>query len=96
MRDFISLKEYTNRYRDVYSFTPVKDNHYKFELEHTKKNWMRVGGKEGQHFIDADDLGMIDPSGGPFLSCGEFSIDGRKVERIYCLGNDYFFEVEKV
>ena len=31
---------------------------------------MRLGGKEGQEGINFNDLGMFDPSGGPYVAVG--------------------------
>ena len=35
-----------------------------------------------------------DPSGGPFISVGNYKIDGKTVKRIYQSDNKTFFEVE--
>lgn len=79
-----------NRYGDEYHFEKVSDNVYiiKGELKH----W-RYGGKEGQQRVDDNDLGFVDPSGGPFIAPG-YMIDGRRVKRISATGEDIFFEVE--
>jgi hypothetical protein len=80
---FVSEKDYSNRYRDVYRFVKMDDNTYKFEMDGDSMQWCRFGGKEGQQEIDTNDLGMFDPSGGPFLSVGDFEVDNRKVKRIF-------------
>jgi len=45
------------------------------------KYW-RFGGREGESGVNMDDLGFVDPSGGPFISIGS-EIQGRKVCRIW-------------
>lgn len=67
-----------NRYGDEYAFVVVDDN--TLTIVGDLKHW-RFGGKEGQKHLDVNDLGFVDPSGGPFISVGEV-IDGRKVKRI--------------
>lgn len=78
-----------NRYGDEYWFEKVKDNIYtiKGDLAH----W-RLGGKEGKE-IDMNDLGFVDPSGGPFISAG-YEIEGRKVKRIASEPEGMMFEIE--
>ena len=79
-----------NRYGDVYDFLKISDNEYKFVGE---VKYCRFGGKEGQQFVDVNDLGFFDPSGGPFISEG-FVIEGRKVNRIKSTEHGIFLEVE--
>ena len=79
-----------NRYGDEYYFEKVSDNVY--VIKGDLKYW-RYGGKEGQQSVDDNDLGFVDPSGGPFITMG-YGIDGRKVKRISATGEDIFFEVE--
>ena len=52
-----------------------------------------MGGQEGQNAIDFEDLGFVDPSGGPFMGLG-YKINGRAVTRIRAVGNDVLLEVE--
>lgn len=60
-----------NRYGDEYYFEEVEPKIYRFHMETSKSGFgMRMGGKEGQEKIDMNDLGMFDPSGGPFVRCG--------------------------
>lgn len=90
MIKFISEKTYNNRYRDEYKIVKMSENIYKFEMKNLE--FCRWGGKEGQQDIDMNDLGMFDPSGGPYLEPGQFEIDGRKVVRLF--NNEYIgFEV---
>lgn len=79
-----------NRYGDEYRFEKVNDNTYTIKGD---LNYWRFGGKEGQSGIDENDLGFVDPSGGPFISIG-YMIEGRSVKRISSNNNDIFFEVE--
>lgn len=67
------MNKYTNRYGDVYWFEPLGDSRYKFVMNSGMNVWIkgcRFGGKEGQHNIDMNDLGMFDPSGGPYVTLG--------------------------
>jgi len=79
-----------NRYGTEYWFGKVGDKTYtiKGELEY----W-RFGGFEGQDHLDADNLGFVDPSGGPFISIG-YEIEGHKVKQISAKDGQIFFEVE--
>ena len=79
-----------NRNGDEYWFEAVDANTYKIL---GNLNYWRFGGKEGQERIDGNDLGFVDPSGGPFISAG-YEIEGRKVTRIHLNDNDILFEVE--
>ena len=68
-----------NRYGEEYDFIPVNENTYQFKFE-TK--YCRYGGLPDTNSIDSNNLGFVDPSGGPFVSPG-FDIKGRKVTKIY-------------
>jgi hypothetical protein len=78
-----------NRYGDEYSFEKLSDNTYRIVGE--LKYW-RYGGKEGQEQVDDNDLGFVDPSGGPFIAIG-YKIEDRAVTKISAAGNDIIFEV---
>lgn len=67
-----------NRYGDEYSFKKINDNTY--TIVGDLKYW-RYGGLEGQEFLDYDNLGFVDPSGGPFIEIGSV-IEGRRISRI--------------
>ena len=56
-----------NRYGDEYSFELVSEGVY--TIVGDLKYW-RYGGLEGQERISMDELGFVDPSGGPFISVG--------------------------
>ena len=59
-----------NRYGDEYSWEKLSDKEYKFVMEGDSLEYASVGGKEGQSGIDYNDLGMFDPSGGPYVTLG--------------------------
>jgi hypothetical protein len=59
-----------NRYGDEYHWEKLNDNEYKFVMEGDSLKFCRYGGKEGQEGIDPNDLGMFDPSGGPYVGIG--------------------------
>ena len=79
-----------NRYGEEYEFKKIDENTY--TIVGDLKYW-RYGGREGQEKMDFNDLGFVDPSGGPFISVG-YTIEGRKVNRIRAVGEQLFFEVE--
>ena len=79
-----------NRYGIEYEFVKVDSRTY--TIEGGLKHW-RVGGKDGESGIDLNDLGFVDPSGGPFISPG-FFIEGRPIIRIYVKDEQYMFEVK--
>ena len=96
MDSFVSGKEYVNRYRDAYRFIKQSDTLYTFSMDGNSMNYCRYGGKENQRNIDTNDLGMIDPSGGPYMTPGEMAIDGKVVKRIFSNDMGIGFEVENV
>ena len=59
-----------NRHGIEYSFVKVDDKLYRFDMSEEGMKYMRFGGKEGQDGIDHRDLGMFDPSGGPYVAVG--------------------------
>lgn len=59
-----------NRYGDEYYWEQTGDKEYRFVMEGTSMDYCRMGGKRGQENIDMNDLGMFDPSGGPFVEVG--------------------------
>ena len=92
-----------NRHGIEYSFVKVGDNLYRFDMAEEGMEYMRIGGKDNQPGIDYNDLGMFDPSGGPYVAVGERifwdEIQGATahppltVKRIYKDGS-FFVEVE--
>lgn len=79
-----------NRYGVEYSFETVNENTY--TIVGALEYW-RYSGREGQEQMDFNDLGFVDPSGGPFIELG-MSIEGRKITRISAEGEKILFEVE--
>lgn len=79
-----------NRYGDEYMFEQVDTDTY--TIKGDLKYW-RYGGQEGQESIDENNLGFVDPSGGPFISIG-YMINGRPVKRIIARDGEIFFEVK--
>lgn len=79
-----------NRHGDEYSFVKLGENTYTIAGD---LNYWRYGGQEGQECIDYDNLGFVDPSGGPFIGIG-YKIEGRKVVRIRVDGDTIYFDVE--
>jgi hypothetical protein len=59
-----------NRHGVEYSFTKVEGNLYRFNMAESGMEYMRMGGLEGQDQIDMENLGMFDPSGGPYVAVG--------------------------
>lgn len=79
-----------NRNGVEYRFEQVSENTY--TIKGALEYW-RYGGQEGQDYVDYNNLGFVDPSGGPFIGIGSV-IDGRKVVRIRSLDDQLLFEVE--
>lgn len=90
---FESNIKYTNRYRDVYTWTKLSENVYEFTMEGDSMQYCRYGGKEGVEGIDTSDLGMFDPSGGPYVTPG-MEIDGKKIKKLYATESGFGAEVE--
>jgi len=59
-----------NRHGHEYSYVKYDDNLYRFNMDEEHMAYMRYGGKEGQEGIDFEDLGMFDPSRGPYVAVG--------------------------
>ena len=58
-----------NRYGDEYHWEKLNDKEYQFHMTGTSMNHCRFGGKDTGP-IDHNDLGMFDPSGGPYVGIG--------------------------
>lgn len=67
-----------NRHGVEYDFALLSENTY--TITGDLKYW-RFGGKEGTSGVDMNDLGFVDPSGGPFISVGSM-IKGKRVVHI--------------
>jgi hypothetical protein len=72
---------YKNRDSVPYKFNAIGDNIFTMEGDFGK--YWRYGGIEGQSFIDDNNLGFVDPSGGPFISIGNARINNRPIKKIY-------------
>lgn len=59
-----------NGYGVEYSYVKYDDNLYRFNMSEEGMKYMRFGGKPYQEGIDHNDLGMFDPSGGPYVAVG--------------------------
>ena len=79
---FKSDTEYTNRYNDKYKWVAENETTYRFEMTGDSMKYCRFGGREGVEGVDTSDLGMFDPSGGPFVGLG-MEIDGKPITRLY-------------
>jgi hypothetical protein len=79
-----------NRYGNEYEFVQIDENTY--TIVGDLKYW-RYGGREGQTEMDFDDLGFVDPSGGPFIELGS-QIQGRTVTGISVVDEKIYFTVE--
>ena len=78
---FQSDKVYTNRYRDQYIFSSLEENKYVFKMSGSSMEYCRLGAKEGEQNVNPQDLGMFDPSGGPYVTLGT-QINGKKIIHI--------------
>lgn len=81
-----------NRYGDEYRWEQLSDNEYKFVMEGDSMKYCRYGGKEGQEELDPNDLGMFDPSGGPYIGIGSL-VEGRVVEHIRSVDKSFVVTV---
>jgi len=79
-----------NKYGDEYEFVKVNDSTYTITGD---LQYWRYGGKEGHAELDFNDLGFVDPSGGPFIAIGS-RIDGKVITRIRIEGEQILFIVE--
>lgn len=92
---FESKTTYKNRYGDRYRWEPYTlENVYVFRMEGKSMEFCRWGGKEGQQGLDKNDLGMFDPSGGPYVGLGT-KIDGKEIVKISSLEDTFVVEVKK-
>lgn len=82
-----------NRYGDEYHWEKLNDNEYKFVMEGDSMKYCRWGGKEGQEKLDPNDLGMFDPSGGPYVGIGSL-VEGRVVEHIRSVDKTFIVTVK--
>lgn len=87
------MKKYRNRYNDVYYYEPVNEKTYKFVMEGDSMKWCRYGGLENTHGVDYNNLGMFDPSGGPYVALGDVLPIG-KVKHLRSTDDGVIIEVE--
>jgi len=87
-----SNSEYKNRYGDRFEFVST-DSPTRFILE-GDLNHFRYGGKEDQDSLDQLDLGMIDPSGGPYVELGT-KINNKSITKISIYSEVIMLETEK-
>jgi len=90
---FESNKVYTNRYSDTYQWIMKNETTYEFEMTGDSMKYCRYGGKAGVDGIDVNDLGMFDPSGGPYVTLG-MEIDGKKIKKLYTTESGFGAEVK--
>jgi len=90
---FDAGKVYKNRYGDEYTWVVLEDNRYQFRMTGDSLKYGRAGGKEGQDQLDWNDLGMFDPSGGPYVAVG-MEIDGKPIVRLYSTEDGYGADTE--
>lgn len=91
---FEGNKSYSNRYGETYEFVKQSATRYKFVMRAAALDFCRYGGKDGQHGIDIGDLGMFDPSGGPYVTLG-VKIDGKRIVKIASCDQGFMIEVAK-
>lgn len=85
-----------NRYGDEYHWEQLEPNKYKFCMTGTSLEYGRRGGKEGQKGLDDNDLGMFDPSGGPYISLGMELFQGEWISHIALIEGDYIVTTSEV
>ena len=81
-----------NRYGDKWCWEKQDDNSYKFIMTGTSMEYCRFGGREGVSGIDDQNLGMFDPSGGPYISLGQM-IEGKEIVRLRRTDGSFHAEV---
>ena len=79
------MTKYKNRYGDEYWFENIEPSKYRFVMTGTSMKWCRYGGHELQEHMDMNDLGMFDPSGGPYIPIGTVLPFGtvKRIQSIY-------------
>ena len=89
--------KYKNRYGNEYWFKKISENLYSID---GNLDWWRFGGNEGEQFVDMNNLGFADPSGGPFIAKGYVfkvdngdSVDKFSTQKISNVGGKIVLEV---
>lgn len=88
------MKTYRNRYGDEYWFESIAPNQYRFHMTGNSMKYCRFGGREMQEGVDMTDLGMFDPSGGPYIGI-DTELPFGKVKRIQSLEEGIILTVEE-
>jgi hypothetical protein len=81
-----------NRYGDEWCWEKQENNIYKFIMTGTSMEFCRYGGIEGVSGIDKQNLGMFDPSGGPYISLGQM-LEGKEIVRLRHTDGSFYAEV---
>jgi hypothetical protein len=92
----IPSKVMSNRYGDYYWWEPISEGKYRFQMTGSSMEYGRRGGKEGTSGLDNDDLGMFDPSGGPYISLGAEILPSKWVSHIAMVNGDYIVTTSEV
>lgn len=87
------MNKYKNRYGDEYWFESMTEGKYLFVMTGNSMRYCRFGGRELQEGIDYNDLGMFDPSGGPYIGIGT-ELPFGTVKRIQSLEQGIVITVE--
>lgn len=88
---FKSETVYENRYKDRYKWIAENETTYRFEMSGDSMKYCRFGGLSGQPEVLYDNLGMFDPSGGPYVCLG-MEIDSKPITRIYSEAGEVYVE----
>lgn len=83
------MQKQMNRYGNEYWFEQVEPNIY--TIKGDLKYWRFIG--KGQEKLKMDDLGAIDPSGGPWISIG-CTVEGKEVTKIDASGEEILITVK--
>ena len=81
-----------NKYGDSWCWEKQDETTYRFIMTGSSLEYCRLGGKEGVSGIDDQDLGMFDPSGGPYISLGQM-LEGKEIVRLRHTDGSFYAEV---
>ena len=84
---------FINRFGDTYFWKDLGDDRYLFVMDGDWLKYARAGGRKNSKSIDMDDLGMFDPSGGPYVAIGSI-VEAKKVIHIKHTEDGYVVTVE--
>jgi len=71
-----------NRSGVEYEFRKLSDKLYEFVMDKNELKYCRFGGHDGEDFVNDSNLGMFDPSGGPYIAVGMEFKPGETVSKI--------------